>query len=91
MKYIVLQGTKGSMTLELPIIFPNHLVHADVAGVLLDSEILPPGKWSVVSAGEFTPSAVHICCGHSETLNIGSRGTVDELLISMHDYGAGIK
>lgn len=70
MKYIVLKTPDG----DAPILFPDSLVHSDVAAKL--------GPLTVVSAGFVRWSAEGIrCYGHSASLRIGSRGAIDAALV----------
>lgn len=93
MKYIVFSvELDEGHTKEIPIIFPNDLVHEDVAKsfkrVLFrnfeDQEI------SVISAGFINVGLVLSCHGRSETLGIASRGAADETLINRYDYMHGL-
>jgi hypothetical protein len=85
-KYVILSKVEGSLLRKVPIIFPNALVHADVAGAVLKT--LPEG-YSVFSAGEITLDVL-ACSGKSDTLkvksHIGDRQTID-----MIDYMHGIE
>lgn len=85
MKYIVLKvKIDATLSVELPVVFPNILVHANVAKAL---QALPELKGaSVVGAGEYTHTE-GACSGESTSLGIKSRGDVDELLLTMSDYG----
>lgn len=92
MKYIVIEITTGSIKQEMPFIFPNHLVHKDVAKNM-QSFLNREHQWSdtrVVSAGEISPFGVE-CYGKSSTLGVESRKYEDSRLIQFHDYGIGIK
>ena len=86
MKYIVFLTPFGSVSREMPVIFPNSLVHADVSKNFL--AILPKGS-KPISAGEC--NCFMECSGRSETLNLESRGAEDTSLLFMVDYGGGIK
>lgn len=94
MKYIVVEvKTADHYKREWPIIFPDMMVHRQVADVIQnhlavdhkqpDSRIIAAGSVS------FFGGEVH-CSGESETLNIESRGREDEKLIKMFDYLHGI-
>lgn len=87
MKYIVLATTNNGLTREFPIIFPNELVHSMVA-----EQLLPLVKGAAaVSAGEISSMGIESTChGGSDTLKLKSRGKLDDLLIRMRDYNAGI-
>lgn len=91
MKYIVMQRKVGDTIREVPILFPNELVHQHVAKALLS---LPGNPYDflnkVAAAGEVTLGDV-ACFGHSDTLKIGSRDREDERLIFGVEYGFGVK
>lgn len=93
MKYIVLSAELGrGHSIELPIIFPDVLVHAQVAEHMLSLVRSTHGtsKVTVVSAGILSSLEFEGGChGESTTLNIKSRGKKDDHLIKMHDYGSG--
>lgn len=89
MKYIVLEVTHGGSTRELPVIFPELLVHANVAKALATMRGLENAK--PISAGFLSSMDVSPAChGASESLELKSRGKVDDNLIMMHDYLHGI-
>lgn len=88
LKYIVMRVRDR----EWPIIFPDAMVHKDVAETV---------RWHlmrhhdqdcrVVSAGSFTCfGGVIRCGGESETLKIKSRGKTDVKLIALFDYNHGL-
>ena len=93
MKYIVIEAKFGSGGMEIPFIFPNNLVHEDVAESMLHY-LFKIHEWTdtrVVAAGELSLAAAGFeCYGYSQTLKIKSRGDVDTRLIQMHDYGGGM-
>lgn len=69
-KYIVIDGN--------PILFPNTLIHSDVAG---------SNHHRVESAGFFqiwnSPKGpIVICSGESDSLSVSSRPEIDQVLIS---------
>lgn len=92
MKYIIVQIRNGDIVCEWPIIFPDMLVHRQIAETI---------KWHlvryhdqdarIVAAGSasFFGGKVR-CFGESETLNVESRGNEDVKLIKMFDYLHGI-
>lgn len=85
MKYIMFQQQHGEMTKLVPVIFPNDLVHKEVADalqqlVLKDTVIHSAGSISLLN---LKPE------GRSTTLNIEADHDTDELVIKMNDYGAG--
>lgn len=92
MKYIILR-LEGKIPREVPVIFPNLLVHADVASAITnmiqadtDTSTSITGI-RVVSAG-FCDTAVG-CHGRSESLNITSRD-IDDAVINTVDYTFGL-
>lgn len=92
-KYIVIR--KGSF--EHPIIFPDKLVHEDVAVAMFRMEQFAakedPFEVVVVAAGTVDlDSALEdaYCHKGSETLNLASRGKQDSSLIGGFRYGHGI-
>ncbi|HAF2130143.1 TPA: hypothetical protein G9F27_004414 [Salmonella enterica] len=90
MKYIILR-LEGKIPREVPVIFPNLLVHADVASAITnmiqaDTDTSITGI-RVVSAG-FCDTAVG-CHGRSESLNITSRD-IDDAVINTVDYTFGL-
>lgn len=91
MKYIILR-LDGKIPREVPVIFPDLLVHADVARATTamikeDSSNMNITDVRVVSAG-FCNTAVD-CYGKSETLNIASRD-IDNTVINTVDYTFGL-
>lgn len=75
---------------QIPIIFPNELVHADV-WKYLRRPFFDQAKLSdptVVSAGFVEGMAVAIACGESETLKLKSRDE-DTRIINNHPYEKG--
>jgi len=90
MKYIMLRiVTAGEIIRELPIIFPDALVHADVAEAITKL----PGLYTAtpVSAGSLSSLELETqCYGDSQTLDLKSRGDLDSGRICMLDYSHGI-
>lgn len=91
MKYIVLQIRNGETVREWPIVFPDMMVHSDIANIIQKHLYLQNQDSRVIAAGlvSFFGGEVR-CDGESETLNIESRGSEDEKLIKMFDYLHGI-
>lgn len=85
MKYIMFKGQIGDMTKLIPVIFPNDLVHKDVADALQQGALK---NTTIHSAGFINPLNLKPE-GGSETLNINSDPEVDEIVIKMNDYGGG--
>lgn len=89
MKYIVIQKMiADDKFYEFPIIFPNALIHKDVAEAITRMKFLKNSF--IAAAGEFTLHGAVGCSGRSETIGVGSRKETDERLIILNDYGAGI-
>lgn len=90
MKYIMLRiVTAGEIIRELPIIFPDAFVHADVAEAITKL----PGLCTAtpVAAGSLSSLELETqCYGDSQTLNLKSRGDLDSSRICMLDYSHGI-
>lgn len=80
--------------MEIPFIFPNNLIHKEVADAMkpvVKSTFGDPPNVTVVSAGDYAPDFDGCCSGSSTSLGLKSREEEDDLLISMNDYGAGFK
>lgn len=89
MKYIVWRTTVAGARRDLPVLFPDELVHKDVAEslrcLLYD---LTDGEPEVVAAGFARVDSV-VCTGKSETLDKASRGSADKKLIESFDLMHG--
>jgi hypothetical protein len=85
MKYIIFRDRK--LNREIPILFPNTLVHLDVALAL--SKVV--GTSIVVAAGEFSSLAIdsEAFYGQSTSIGIKSRA-IDGDFISGLDYNHGV-
>ena len=105
MKYIVIKVTDhiavGPMIQEIPIIFPDLLVHSEVSKAIIRmirSEV-PDGRRrevETISAGFFSSLDIGkdkvYCHGLSESLGgLKSRPLEDSTLISTFDYLHGVK
>ncbi|WP_260524279.1 hypothetical protein [Serratia sp. PL7] len=90
MKYIMLRVNKP-MAREIPIIFPDNLVHADVVNAMR-MLVAYPGieDATVVSAGYCNLNLSAECYGKSETLGISSRESDDSIVINTYDYTHGL-
>ncbi|EEI9429507.1 hypothetical protein RDB90_004347 [Salmonella enterica] len=91
MKYIILR-LDGKIPREVPVIFSDLLVHADIARAMTtmikeDISNTNITDVRVVSAG-FCNTAVE-CHGKSESLNITSRD-IDDTVINTVDYTFGL-
>ena len=94
MKYIIIAGDlvsrDGTVKMEIPFIFPNNLVHANVyeySAHMLKRE-MKLSNLKCVAAGFFSVSN-HQCSGESETLGVKSRPG-DSGFIQFFDYHHGI-
>ncbi|EIS9096196.1 hypothetical protein L1O59_005101 [Salmonella enterica] len=87
MKYIMLR-TGGKLKRDIPVIFPDLLVHKDVADAIKGM-----GSYSgfdgayIISAG-FCNVGVE-CFGESESCNAVSR-SIDDSVINTYDYTHGL-
>jgi hypothetical protein len=92
MKYITMQvSNKKGLRLAIPIVFPNILVHAQVAAVLkvLLNEQFPGHHVKALSAGEVNSADMHVeAHGESTSLKLKARPEDTSLIIG-NDYGAG--
>lgn len=85
--------------MDVPIVFPDMLVHAMVFAqmrALLEMQFFSnKHKTTVValSAGEFSSTQMidpdGFCHGKSDSLGVVSRGKEDDNLLGMNDYGVG--
>lgn len=92
MKYIIFRIDQAAgLAREVPVVFPNNLVHVEVAHSMRAC-LLRHFEGSVireVSAGDFIlPDCT--CSGESSTLKLISRGQQDRHLIMTYDYMHGI-
>jgi len=94
MKYIVVEVTTkpdGGLTMEIPFIFPNRMVHGLM--VTVAAAAVQAHGWtfqSLISAGDISVGGAN-CGGESTSTGVASRGDEDVNLILMNDYGAGIR
>lgn len=86
-KYIMLEIQEGY---RFPIIFPDKLVHKDVAEALRRCTPSKKGPAVATSAGTIEILDVRGVGGSSETLCIESLGVDDENIINNYNYGHGI-
>lgn len=85
MKYIMFKQEKNGLVELIPVLFPNKLVHKDVADAL-QQDVLK--GCSIHSAGSISPLNL-IPEGRSETLGVKADHITDEYVIKMVDYGGG--
>ena len=88
MKYIIFTKLIGDLPQEIPILFPNELVHLEVAKAL----VKVVGTSKIVAAGEFNSMQINSEGFHGKSVSIGikSRGPRDGVMISLVDYLKGI-
>jgi len=89
-KYIMFENRIGDTKILFPVIFPDKMVHSEVAAVLRHCQ---PG-WhkggvKAVSAGMIEHVTVDGLHGSSETLNLDSKEE-DASIIDAYSYGHGI-
>jgi hypothetical protein len=104
-KYIIIKATHGYeggivLERELPFIFPDYMVHEDVAKIQMElvrsyhhpeANVKDEIVVSIVAAGFISSLSIEGGChGYSETLKIASRGKQDDDLIRTLDYLHGI-
>lgn len=83
MKYVIFRKEMDTVNVEYPVIFPNYLVHADVAAAMTATGA-PLDGFKPVAAGEYNGFA---CSGESSTLGLKSREEEDAHIIHSADYG----
>ena len=89
-KYIVLEIDRKSAGIQrLPVIFPDVMVHRDVAAVISQLPNFKATQPKVVSAGSIELTAEH-CGDGSETLQIEEGDPGDRDLINSFPYFHGI-
>lgn len=89
MKYIMLKVDLPEIAKLVPIIFPDFMVHEDVAaviGVVLEDRHKLTA--TVHSAGDIT-FEYPMCSGRSETLGLDASNS-DSAIISTYDYFGGL-
>ena len=85
MKYVMfIKDEDGELPIAYPVLFPNNLVHQEVAEALMAG---PLEGFKVRSAGDLTSTGKgYGVGGHSETLKVTAHPD-DERIIDMQDYG----
>lgn len=90
MKYVMFEVSRGGLTRKVPVIFPDSLVHREVAGKLMSLLRDEFESVKVASAGSINSfdfgGTTH---GGSETLKVASDPN-DATLIKMYDYFGGV-
>lgn len=89
MKYVMFRKKDKELSIYHPVIFPNHMIHADVAEYTHYALPIPLIGWEVVSSGEYNVMTGD-CSGKSESLNLKSNPERDTYIIRMNDYGGGM-
>lgn len=89
--YVVLQvEDKDGFIREVPIIYPDSLVHIDIAQAIKSLLKTDKNEVEPVSAGSID-FVVESCHGKSTTLDLTSRDKEDRQLINAYPYFHGIK
>jgi hypothetical protein len=91
-KYVMLEVTAQGITRKIPILFPDMLVHLEVANAIkpLLERQLRNVSIEIVSAGFFNSNDVDIVCtGGSESCGVNAQD-LDAMTIAMHDYLHGL-
>jgi len=92
-KYVMFRVTIGETSWKLPVIFPDKLVHADVAAHLevCVADTFKLAKIETVSAGAIESVLVSGIGGRSETLGISSKPREDSDTICGYSYFHGVE
>jgi hypothetical protein len=92
MKYVVLKVVNKGIERGIPIVFPDLLIHSEVAKQMQHMMLISHSmETEVVSAGFLSLFGTKPeCSGNSESLGIKSRGEQDDQLITMYDYFHGV-
>lgn len=91
MKYIMAEIAVGEAKKKVPLVFPNFLVHSEMAN-LFKQALIRHGAREVqfVSAGELTMFGAGVeCSGFSETMGLMAVKE-DAKVIEMYDYLHGV-
>lgn len=97
MKYIVIElKTKGGLVSEHPFVFPASIVHRDMAIAMITvmkQTISREGEYKILAGGFINSWELDgcQCYGESTSLNVKSRGQVDDMLLFGHDMDAGTR
>jgi hypothetical protein len=85
-KYVMFKKKRLLLTQYVPIIFPNHEVHSDIASALLAG---PLKGFKIHSAGDWSPISNEVS-GRSSTLGL-DYDPADKGRIVMSDYGGSFE
>lgn len=88
-KYVMFELQHDGLTIQFPVIFPDKMVHLEVATVMKFVGPLDE-KAQVVSAGSIETLVVRGVGGRSDTLRLGS-SSGDERTINLYNYAHGLK
>jgi hypothetical protein len=91
MKYVMFEVEMGNLTRRIPFIFPNSLIHKDIAEFGIRVLTKPEYKFDeviVISAGNYDMIS-RIASGSSETLHMQALPE-DSKTITEYDYSHGI-
>jgi len=91
MKYIMLELSLGDLRYNVPVIFPDTLVHEDMGKAVVHAanRSVPKADVKMVSAGFVSNCSGVTCYGRSESLDLDSRPE-DGKIISTYDYTHGV-
>lgn len=91
-KYIIIEITlpDSDTKVKFPVIFPDKMIHIEVATVMKLVGPLEGNKPEIVSAGIIEHVMTDGLGGESITLHLKSHGVLDEQLIEGYSYFHGI-
>lgn len=89
-KYVVIELQRSGMKIDFPIIFPDKMIHIEVATVIKLCAPFDGNDLRVVSAGKIEHIMPVGVGGDSETLKMRSR-TFDDKMIEMYSYAHGLR
>lgn len=90
MKYIMIQaGTAGSTKQLIPIIFPDNLVHREMAECVIHTLRRNHKRRAVIRSAGFIALETTTCFGESESLNVKSHPE-DSAVIKAYPYAHGL-
>jgi hypothetical protein len=91
-KYVNFRVTLGSVEYDVPVMFPDKLVHLDVATVIMVAmrRTWPRGVIKPVSAGTVALLQVEATTGRSESLDLDA-DPADAQMINTYSYCHGVR